>query len=484
MIRYFKWSVSLTALMLLFGCAGGKDTSATSKSTIFDRTVQPTPGKVPSLTLPEIQNFKLSNGLSLKLVEHHELPIVNLRLVVKTGSFQDPEGKSGTADFTADMLDEGTTTKNAFEIADAKDFIGARLNTGSGWDGSFVTVSSLKKHLEAAVEIFADVSLNPTFPADDMEKIRERRLASILQRKDQPRSLATLAFGEIVFGDLHPYGTPTTGTEMSIKSLTQDNLKTYYSTYYTANNASLIVVGDVTESEILPLLETRFGKWKSGKIPESESYPVKEISESEFYLVDKPEAAQSYIYFGHNSIARDDPDYIPARVLNQVLGAQFSSRLMQNLREDKGYTYGARSSFSTRRNGGPFTARASVKTSVTDSSVIEFLYELRRIRETPVSEEELERAKNGLVLSLPSSFETPSQIALILGNLVLNGLPDEYYNSFSEKVGAVTRDDVLSSAKKLIDTDHMAFVISGDVSQIKESLEMLNEGKVNIFEEK
>ena len=481
MKKYFISSVSFAALMLLVGCSGSKTTTMTSET--FDRSVQPSPWKLPNLALPEIQNFSLSNGLSVKLVEHHELPIVNLRLVIKSGSFMDPKGKSGAADYTADMLDEGTTTKNAFEIADAKDFIGARLNTGSGWDGSFVNISSLKKHLEATVDIFADVSLNPTFPKDDMEKIRERRLASILQRKDQPRALATLAFGKIVFGESHPYGTPTSGTAKSIKSLTQEDLKAFYSTYYRANNATLIVVGDVTKSEILPLLENHFGNWKNGNISETESYPVKEIPESSFYLVNKPEAAQSYIYFGHNSIARDDPDYIPARVLNQVLGAQFSSRLNRNLREDKGYTYGAGSSFSTRRNGGLFTARASVKTSVTDSSVIQFLWELRRIREAQVTEEELERAKNGLVLSLPSSFETPSQIALILGNLVLNDLPDEYYSSYSDKVGAVTRDDVLNAAKKLIDTEHMAFVISGDVSEIKKSLEMLNDGKVNIFEE-
>ena len=484
MNRYLRWSIILSALMLLFGCAGSRNGYMSSDSKMFDRSVQPTPGKVPSLALPAIQNFSLSNGLSVKLVEHHELPIINLRLVIKSGSFQDPEGKSGTADFTADMLDEGTTTKNAFEIADAKDFIGARLSTGSGWDGSFVSVTTLKKHLEATVDIFADVSLNPTFPTDDMEKIRERRLASILQRKDQPRALATLAFGKIVFGDSHPYGTPTAGTESSIKSLSQKDLKDFYSAHYTANNATLIVVGDVTESEIIPLLESKFGKWKKGAVIESKWYSVKEITESGFYLVNKPEAAQSYIYFGHNSIARDDEDYIPARVLNQVLGGQFSSRLNRNLREEKGYTYGAGSSFSARASGGTFTARASVKTAVTDSSVIQFLWELRRIRETQVTEEELERAKNGLILSLPASFETPSQIGLLLGNLVLNDLPDEYYSGYSEKVGAVTREDLIRTAKKLIDTDHMAFVISGDVSKIKKSLEMLNEGSVNIYEEK
>jgi len=483
MKKYFKLSVSLAVVLLLVGCTGNKTASMTSDSGMFDRSVQPTPGKVPSLALPAIQNFVLSNGLSIKLVEHHELPIVNLRLVIKSGSFQDPIGKSGTADYTADMLDEGTTTKNAFEIADAKDFIGARLSTGSAWDGSFVNISSLKKHLEAAVEIFADVSLNPTFPINDMEKIRGRRLASILQRKDQPLTIATLAFSKIVYGESHPYGTPTRGTEKSIKSLTQKDLQVFYSTHYTANNATLIVVGDVTETELIPLLESYFGNWKSGKIIESKSYPVQKLSESRFYLVDKPEAAQSYIYFGHSSITRDDPDYISARVLNEILGAQFSSRLNRNLREDKGYTYGAGSSFSARRNGGPFTARASVKTSVTDSSVIQFLWELRRIRETKVTQEELERAKNGLVLSLPSSFETPSQIALVLENLVLNDLPDEYYTSYSEKVGTVTRDDVLNTAQKLIDTDHMAFVISGDVSEIKKNLEMLNDGKVNIFKE-
>jgi len=210
------------------------------------------------------------------------------------------------------------------------------------------------------------------------------------------------------------------------------------------------------------------------------SFDTPEVSETSFYLVDKPEAAQSYLYFGHNSISRNDPDYINSYVLNMILGGQFTSRINLNLREDKGYTYGARSSFSARRSGGSFSARSSVKTAVTDSSIIEVLYELRRIREEHVSMDELELAKKSIVQKLPSGFETPSQIAGVLGSLILNDLPDDYYDTYTEKIEAVTMHDILMTAQKLIDPEHMALVISGDISAIKESIELLNEGKVNV----
>ena len=479
------YAVNFVLLMIFSACTGVKNGSKMAEtSTPFDRAVQPTEGSAPNLSLPTIQNFSLSNGLEVKLVEHHELPLVDIRLVIKSGSFVDPPGKAGTASFTADMLDEGTITRDAFEIADAKDFVGARLGAGSGWDGSFVFLSTLKKHLDTATEIFADISLNPTFPSEDMEKIRERRLTGILQRKDQPITLAALAFAELVYGDSHPYGSPAGGTRESMKSITKSDLESYYSTYYKSNNATLIVVGDVTGSEILPILEKHFGSWESGMIPKEMSYEIPEINETAFYLVDKPDAAQSYLYFGHNSISRASEDYINSVVLNMILGGQFSARMNMNLREDKGYTYGARTGFSARKSGGSFSARASVKTAVTDSSIIEFLYELRRIRVEHVTVEELQHAKNSIVQRLPSGFETPSQIAGVLGSLILNDLPDDYYNTYGEKIQAVTMHDIMVTARKLIDPEHMTLVISGDIAQVKEGIESLNEGKVNIVGEK
>ena len=317
-----------------------------------------------------------------------------------------------------------------------------------------------------------------------MEKIRERRLTRILQRKDQPITLAALAFAELVYGDSHPYGSPTNGTEESMKSITKSDLENYYSTYYKSNNATLVVVGDVTGSEILPILEKYFGSWESGMIPKEMSYEIPEINETAFYLVDKPDAAQSYLYFGHNSISRTSEDYINSVVLNMILGGQFSARMNMNLREDKGYTYGARTSFSARKSGGSFSARASVKTAVTDSSIIEFLYELRRIRTEHVTVEELQHAKNSIVQRLPSGFETPSQIAGVLGTLIVYDLPDDYYNTYGKKIQAVTKHDIMVTARKLIDPEHMTLVISGDIAQVKEAILGLNEGEVNIIGEK
>jgi predicted Zn-dependent peptidase len=446
-----------------------------------DRSQRPTPGPTPTLTLPEIEEFRLDNGLTVLLVEHHELPLLQARLIIETGSAADGD-KPGLASFTADMLDEGTAKRSALQLAEEVDFIGAQLSTGSNWDGSYVTLLTLKRHLDTAFDLFSDIVLNPAFPEEELERRRSSRLTSILQQKDQPRIVATMVFNRVIYGPTHPYGQPASGTEESIRSIQRDDLKRFYETYYRPNNATLILVGDVTKEEIAPKVKQFFVAWTKKEVPSVKIPQAASRTSTGIYLVDKPEAAQSEIRIGHVGVARNNPDYFKLTVMNTILGGQFSSRINMNLREKRGYTYGARSSYAMRKAAGPFIASAGVKTAVTDSSVIEFMKELTRIRQEGVTAEELEFAKQSLLRRLPRQFETAADIARQLTNLVLYDLPKDYFNKYVQRIQAVTAEDVLQAARNYIHPDRSAIVIVGDVAKIREGLEALGYGPVVLLD--
>ena len=445
----------------------------------IDRTKKPAPKATAPLTLPKIQRAVLANGLSIMLVEHHELPVVQFQLVLKSGSSSDPAGKSGLANLTAQMLDEGTAKRSALQIADDLDFIGANLSVNATEDATFTSLLTIKEHLASALDVYADVVLNPSFPEVDWNRVKKSHLTSLIARKDQPAFVASNVFGILTYGGEHPYGQPSGGTEASVDAISIDDLKNYYSTTFTPNNATLIVVGNVTMKEIKPTLEKYFGSWKKGGISTAKFPAAPKIASTQIYLVDKPQAAQSEIRIGHVGVARSTNDYYALTVMNTILGGQFSSRINLNLRESKGYTYGARSGFSMQREAGPFTASAAVKTGVTDSSVIEFMKELRGIRDADVTQKELEFAVNSIVRRLPQAFETPGQISTQLMLLVLYDLPDDYYSTFIQNNEKVTVKDVRRVAEKYLDPKAMNIVIVGDVATIKEGLEKLGYGAVH-----
>jgi zinc protease len=307
--------------------------------------------------------------------------------------------------------------------------------------------------------------------------VKKTHLTGLMQRKDRPVAVADNIFSLLLYGSNQPYGRPTDGTDASVKLISLDDLKSFYKTNYVPNNATLIVVGDVTVIDVLPILQKYFGDWKPGtpSVPTFSNVP--RIDSTRIYLIDKPQAAQSEIRIGHVGIARSNPDYFPVLVMNAILGGQFTSRINLNLREAKGYTYGARSGFAFRKEPGPFTAQAGVRSAVTDSSVIEFMKELRGICAADVSQKELELAKNSLVRGMPQGFETPAQIASQMVNVVLYKLPDDYFNTVVQNLEKVSVADVRRVAQQYLHPDAMDIVVVGDVALTRPGLDNLGYGK-------
>jgi predicted Zn-dependent peptidase len=458
------------------GQGGGARAAAQQSKPKTDRSLLPKEKPDPKLTLPAVQRRKLSNGLEVLVAEHHELPVVSLNLVMKMGAAGDPVGKAGLASLAADMLDEGTATRSSLDISDQLAGLGSSLNISAGWDSTTASMRTLTRHLDAALGIYADVISNPAFPDKELQRLRATRLAALRQQRDSPEAIAGLVFQTVLYGRSHPYGHPLTGDEASLGSLTGEDVRGFYETYYRPNNSALIVVGDVKPDQIVAKLEKAFAGWKSSHVPavDVSAAPVQR-DHSTIYLVDRPGSVQSVIQIGQVGVPRSSPDYFPLFVMNRILGGASSARINLNLREDKGYTYGASSAFSFRRGAGPFVAQAPVQGFSTKESVVEFMKELRGIRgEMPVTPAELDAAKQSVVRGFPRGFETPDQIANGLELIVTYDLPDTYFNSYIERVQAVTLEDVNRVANRYLQPDRMAVVIVGDRSKIEQSLRSLD----------
>jgi predicted Zn-dependent peptidase len=398
-----------------------------------------------------------------------------MNLILKTGAAADPTERAGIASMTAALLDEGTRTRNALEISNQLAAIGARLGTGADWDLSGVQLLTLSRHLDRSLEIFADVITNPSFPESELKLQRDTRLTALLQRKDDANIIAGVVYASLLYSRNHPYGHSLIGDEASVRAISNEEIKRFYETYYRPNNAALVVVGDAQPDTLIPKLERAFSNWKRADVPEVSIPQPQARDKAAVYLVDKPGAAQSVIAIGQIGLPRSTPDYFPLLVMNTLLGGQFTSRVNMNLREEKGYTYGARTSFDYRRGAGPFAASAGVQTAVTKESVVEFLKELRGVRgERPVTPAELEFARQAIIRGFPRSFETPEQIASRLTDIVLYDLPDDYFNSYIARVRAVTLKDVERVANRYLDPSKMAILVVGDRKVIEPSLRSLD----------
>ena len=445
-----------------------------------DRSRPPALGPTPQLKLPAIQRFTLSNGLPVVFLEKHEVPLVQVNVQVQTGAVADPAGKSGLAAMTAAMLDEGAGNRTALQIADAAEFLGARLTAGSGQHTSAVQLHTPLSKLDSALALLAEVTLRPTFPADELERQRKERLTTLTQWRDQPRSIAGVIFSRTLYGSSHPYGLQTVGDPASVASLSVGDLRGFYQAQYRPSNTTIIVVGDITADRLRPKLESAFGKW-SGAAPARTPVPeARQVAARQVLLVDKPGAAQSEIRVGRIGAPRTSEDYFPLVVMNTILGGSFTSRLNQNLREEHGYSYGAFSTFDFRPAAGPFIASAAVQTDVTDKALAEFMKEIRAITDS-VTDDEVVKARNYLALGFPSEFQSVANIAAQLGDLVTYGLPDDYLNSYIGHVMRVTRADVQRVARKYIDPARVAIIVVGDRARIEAGVRALKLGEVRVL---
>jgi zinc protease len=443
------------------------------------RQLPPPAGPESSFKPPKPKRFKLKNGLEVMLVEFHDLPLVDFNLMIKTGGAANPVDRAGLADLTAHMLDEGTKTRSALAIADQVAALGATLSTGSTWDASNVSLSALTKNLEPAIALFADVVVNPSFEPKEFERVRDNLLTAITRRKDSPPTVANLALTRLLYGQKHPYGWPMAGVEASIKKLTPADLRGFYDKYYHPNNAALLVAGDTTEKELRGKLDAAFAKWRSkGAAAPKLPAPDGAAATTRVFLVDKADAPQSSIRVGLIGIERKSPDYFPVTVMNLILGGGFY-RLDLNLREGKGWTYGARSTVDSRRAPGPWSAGGEFVALHTADSVKEILKELASMRDADVTDVELARAKDQIIKSFPARFATRANVAAQLAELAVFGLPDSYVTDYTKKIAAVTKDDVRRVARKYLDPNHLTIVVVGDRKTLAEPL-----GKVAPLEER
>ena len=451
-------------------------TTAAPVATV-DLTKPPTLGAPPALTPPQISTRELSNGLKIVVLEQHELPLVDVLLQVRSGGESDPAGKMGMAALVAAMLTEGTTNRTALQIADQAAFLGIQLNASSGWEQSTVSLHAPIAQLDSALALFSAGALRPNVPAPDLERVRKVRLTALQQLRDRAPAIADRAFANAVFGEQHPYGRPLAGTEGTLASITRDDVQRFYSTFYRPNNATLLVVGDVRPDDVERRARDLFGAWARGTVPTPATNAPSAAKGTRVVLVDKPGAAQTSFRLGGVGAPRSTSDYFPLQVMNTILGGSYTSRLNHNLRETHGYTYGAGSGFGLRRSAGPFIASAEVVTAKTDSALIEFMKELRAIRDT-VPAEELARAKRNLQLGLPSSFETTQGIAQEFLPLIAYGIPLDFFSSAVQRYGAVTQADVQRVARQYVDPDKLTIVVVGDRKVIEPGIRALNPGEI------
>lgn len=447
-----------------------------------DRTRPPQPGPAPRLTLPPIQKHALGNRLPVWVVEMHEVPLVQVALIVRAGAAADPADLPGVASLTADMLDEGAGELGALELADAIDVLGASLSTSSDYDASLVRLSVPVARLEPALALMADVVQRPTFADEELDRLRALRLTAMLQARDDPAAIASLAYPRLLYGTDYRYGLPDSGTPATMTSVTSDDLRAFHAARYRPDNALLLVAGDVTPAAVQPLLERAFGKWRGeGPAPSPATLPdAVQPAARRVYLVDKPQAAQSQVRIGWIGVPRTTPDYFPLTVMNTILGGSFTSRLNMNLREEHGYAYGAFSDFAMRRGAGPFTAAAGVQTDKTAEAVAEFLSELTGIR-APVPAAELHRAKQYLALGFPNAFETTGDMIGMLQELWIYQLPEDTYERYVPEVSGVTAAAVERVASQHIQADRCLIVIVGDRARVEAPLVRLGLGSLTVL---
>ena len=437
-----------------------------------DRSVPPAPGPPPVLRLPPVQHYVLSNGTKVVLMERHNVPIVQINLLVRAGTSMDPAGKGGLASITAAMLTEGAGARGALEFADAVDYLGAQIAASARLYTTTVALHTPLSKLDSGLVLLADLVRRPAFLASELARVRNERLTALLQSRDDPDILASVIFRHTLYGD-HPYGGRPTGTAASLASMTVDDLRIFHASYFVPANTTLIIVGDVTGGEIMPKLENAFGGWSGSAVSPPPVPPVPQKREKTLVLVDKPGAAQSVIRIGRIGAARLTDDYYALIVMNALLGGPFTSRLNMNLREAHGYSYGASSEFDFLPLPGPFVAAASVQTGVTDKALTEFVNEFREILK-PVPDADLERVKNYLALGFPREFQSAAQISSELEELAIYGLPDDYFDKYIGRIRAITKADVERVARKYIDAGDMVFIVVGDRKEIGESVRALN----------
>jgi len=456
-------------------------TGLAASNTGLDRSKAPQAGKAMSLKLPPMQRTTLSNGLKVVLAERHEAPIVNLQMLVDSGYAADTAAMPGVASFALRMLEEGTARRSSLQIGEELESLGANFGSGANLDGAFVSMNALKATLAPSLAIYADLVLNPAFPQNEFARLQKDRLAAIAREKVDPQGIALRVLPGLVYGKDHAYGLPFggTGTEEAVERMTRADLAKFHATWFKPNNATLLVVGDTTLAEITPQLEKAFAAWKPGDVPKKVIAPVAAPAKPLVYLVDRPGALQSVIVGAQLAPPRNSPDALPLEIVNDVFGGTFSSRINMNLREDKHWSYGVRSTVSPAIGQRLFFSTSPVQTDKTAPALKELVSEYRNIAGArPVAGDELKFAQENRTLRLPGSFETAGQLSGAYATILQYGLPDDYFNTYTEKALALTPQQANALAARSYVPGSLVWVVVGDMGKVEKDVRALNLGEV------
>jgi len=436
----------------------------------LDRTKPPTPGPVPELKVPSWTTGTLSNGAQLIVAERRDLPLVYFSITFEGGANQlEKADKLGVAAFTSAMMREGTKTRDAEQLALDLQLLGTNVGVGIGDESGSISFLSTTEKFRPTLEILADMLLNSTFPEPALERLRQQRLIALANQNAQPGFIGNRVFSRVLYGADHPFG--QTADAETMKAVTRDDIVALHKEYFRPGRAIVTVAGDIDAASAKAAAEKALDGWTGGAKP-SFAYPkLPEPRETTIYAVDRPGSKQSVINIGLPGPPRSTPDYMALQVMNFILGGHFQSRLNANIREEKGYSYGVNSGFSYGKGPGPFRAGGDVVSDKTDAALVEFMKELRGIQGgRPITDDEMQTAKDTLIQRLPSQFSSVQAIAGAITGLYLQDLPADYYTTYAKRVRAVTREDVLRVAKQYIDLDRLNIVVVGDLKSIEGSL--------------
>jgi zinc protease len=448
----------------------------------LDRSKEPALGAPMSLSLPPMQKATLSNGLKVVLAERHGAPVVNFSLMVDSGYSADPASAPGTASFSQRMLEEGTPTRDSLKIGEELESLSANFNAGANLDWSVVSLNTLKINMDKALDIYADLVLNPAYPDNEFKRLQKERIAAIRREKVQPQQMALRVVPQLIYGKGHAYAVPFTGsgTEASVGAMTREDLLKWHQTWFKPNNATLLIVGDTTLAEMKPRLEKLFAGWKPGDVPKKNVAQVNQPGKTEVYLIDRPGSGQSMIFGAQLGPPRNSPDAIPLQLVNDIFGGNFSSRINMNLREDKHWSYGVFSFLPNARGQRPYLSLSPVQTDKTKESLAELVKEYQGVTGTrPISDKELKDEQSNATLALPGQFETVQQLAGAYSQILQYGLPEDYFDTFTQKATSLTADAANATAKKFIQPEHLVWVVVGDMSKVEAGIRELNLGEVH-----
>lgn len=449
-----------------------------------DRARPPEPGPVKPFDFPALTRTRVDGGGSPELIfaRHGDLPLVTAELVVEAGAAVEPTAQAGIAQLTAEALETGTETRDVDALAWELESLGVELATGVSWDAASVGITVHADRLEPALALLAEIVRRPAFPEAQVERLRDERLADILQRRKEPRALASDAANRFIYGADVPYGRPLIGVESTVRDLAAGDLAAFHRARFRASGAALIITGGIDGDRARAVAREHFGDWRGEPAPDAAFDVEPGVEATTVFIVDRPGAVQSEIRLGHVGVDRHHPDYFPLLVMNTILGGAFTSRLNMNLRERHGFTYGARSGFALRRKPGPFTVDVAVATDVTARAMEEALREIRGLRDNGPTDLELDNARDYLRGVLPLRLQTTAALAARIAEIVVFDLPTDYFRHYRDHIGAVTRKDVHRVAREAIRPDALAVIVVGDASQVEGPIRELGLGPIEIHE--